>query len=141
MSATACLQVVVKHQRAAAANAEILDIIAKVTTAFLESRWAWPRRFETVSPSSYLLIDPDAAGIDPSEVQQLASKLQTRLFGVSDAGEVMLAAFEGTPEEVLRFSRLTPPICKLWSHPPMRQWAWPKRATTRPNATTRVSCR
>lgn len=81
----------------------IEPLVGKVTCAFLESRWAWPKRFEPVGDTVFMLSDPRAARLDGHELRKLAEELQFKLFGVSDKGEVALLLFDGEEEEVASF--------------------------------------
>jgi hypothetical protein len=106
MAASACLQVVVTSATAASYGADVLNTVAKVTTAYLESRWSWPRKFGIISKTAYLLVDPRAATLDPHEIKKLSGELQLGLFGVGEAGDVTLAVFEGSTEDSLSFAHL-----------------------------------
>jgi hypothetical protein len=106
MTGAACLQVVISPAIRVAGDFDVLNAVGKVTGAFLESRWSWPRKFTAVSKVSYLLADPRTLELDPHEIKQLAAELRLRLFGAGDTGDVTLAMFQGLNEDVSRFARL-----------------------------------
>jgi hypothetical protein len=82
----------------------VAGVVAKLTGAFLDSRWTWPRRHGRVGQSAFLLADPRALEFEPDELRALASELQAKLFGVEGEGEVCLLLFEGAQEEIMRFA-------------------------------------
>ena len=103
----ACLRVALPRARGSGTAA--LDLlVAKLVSAFLESRWSWPRHFEQATPYSFLLSDPRTTQIDLGELKHLALELQSKLFGVDGAGEVDLLVFEGDEVQLHRFARLDP---------------------------------
>jgi hypothetical protein len=81
----------------------IEPLVGKVTRAFLESRWAWPKRSESVGETVFMLTDPRVSRLDGTELRKLAEELQFKLFGVSDKGEVALLLFDGDESEVASF--------------------------------------
>ena len=106
MAAVACLRVMADeaaHDR----PADMAGVVAKLTSAFLDTRWIWPRRHGRVGVSAFLLADPRALEFDAAELRALASELQVKLFGVEGAGEVSLLLFEGGQEEIMRFASLS----------------------------------
>ncbi len=80
----------------------------KFASAFLTTRWAFPRRFELLGPCAYLLIEPRGGELDHSQLRDMAADLQVRLFGTGGDGDVTLVAFEGVAAEVARFAALLP---------------------------------
>lgn len=80
------------------------DLVSKIASAYLETRWSWPRRHGLVAPFAFVLADPRAIKLDPRELQVLAGELHERLFGHESAGEVSLLTFEGDQREVMQFA-------------------------------------
>lgn len=104
MATFACLRVLVPP--AMSARPELAALVGKFTSVFLDGRWSWPRRFETLGPSAFLLIEPRGGALDHSAMQELAQDLQLRLFGEMGAGEVSLIVFVGDAKEVARFAAI-----------------------------------
>ena len=103
MAAVACLRVLADDASLARAEG-LVEVVAKLSGAFLETRWIWPRRYGRVGPSAFLLADPRALEFDADELRHLARELQVKLFGVEEAGEVSLLLFEGEQAEIMRFA-------------------------------------
>ena len=106
MTAVACLRVAVDAQRTGLSEAALGPLVAKFAGTYLETRWLWPRHFETITHYSFLLTDPRAEEMDVREVARLSDELQVRLFGAGSDGEVALLMFEGPPEAALEFAAL-----------------------------------
>ena len=85
---------------------ELDALVGKLTSAFLETRWVWPRQFSQLAPSAFILSDPRVQELDKEALQALSRELQQKLFGVSGSGEVALMVFEGDEMEVHRFAGL-----------------------------------
>lgn len=103
MAAVACLRVLADGVGSGHSDG-LVAVVAKLTSAFLDSRWVWPRRHGRVGPSAFLLADPRALEFDAEELRNLARELQVKLFGVEGAGEVSLLLFEGEQSEITRFA-------------------------------------
>ncbi len=103
MAAVACLRVLADDAATGQPDG-LVGIVAKLTNAFLETRWVWPRRHGRVGASAFLLADPRALEFDAEELRALAQELQVKLFGVEAAGEVCLLLFEGEQAEIMRFA-------------------------------------
>lgn len=104
MTAIACLRIVVGESLQFTDADSLADLVSKVASAYLETRWNWPRRHGLVAPFAFVLADPRATRLDPRELQVLAAELHQRLFGEESAGEVSLLSFEGDQREVMRFA-------------------------------------
>jgi len=107
MAAVACLRVLADDVGAGHPDG-LVEVVAKLTGAFLETRWVWPRRHGRVGASAFLLADPRALEFDAGELCALAGELQVKLFGVEAAGEVCLLLFEGDQAEIMRFAACEP---------------------------------
>lgn len=103
MAAVACLRVLADEADGLHPEG-LVGVVAKLTGAFLETRWVWPRRHGRVGASAFVLADPRALEFDAGELRDLARELQTKLFGVEAAGEVCLLLFEGEQAEIMRFA-------------------------------------
>lgn len=88
------------------AHEGICGAVQKVTEAYLETRWSWPRRFTPVTGFDFLLVDPRVTELQADELKKLANELQHHLFGSGGSGEVSLLLFEGSAESVVAFARL-----------------------------------
>jgi hypothetical protein len=106
MSSFACLRVLTPESLSS--RADLAGLVNKFASAFLESRWGFPRRFELLGPCTFLLIEPRGGDLDHGQLRDMASDLQLRLFGAEGDGEVTLVAFEGVAAEVARFAALAP---------------------------------
>lgn len=104
MTAVACLRVAVEADRTGLSPAVLGPLVAKFTSAYLESRWLWPRRFAPLTHYSFLLTDPRADELDDQELARLSDELQIKLFGEAEEGEVGLMLFEGPPDAVTEFA-------------------------------------
>ncbi len=92
--AMACLRVSIFGAPAGLGDGDQLQaVVAKVISAFLESRWEWPRRFEQMTPYAFVLTDPHAQVMDKRGLRALAAELQVKLFGAEGEGEVSLLMF------------------------------------------------
>src|ERR1700761_6717936 len=105
--AMACLRVIIMAPPGAQQADDLQALVAKVINAFLQSRWEWPRKFEQMTPYSFVLTDPRADRMDKRGLKALASELQLKLFGSEGEGEVSLLLFEGSDLEVHRFAKLS----------------------------------
>ncbi len=104
MTAIACLRIVVGERLQFTDDDTMADLVSRITAAYLETRWSWPRRHGLVAPFAFVLADPRATQLDPRELQVLAAELHQRLFGHEGAGEVSLLTFEGDQREVMQFA-------------------------------------
>ena len=109
MSALACLRVVVRSDQSAYSEEALGLLVAKFTTAFLEVRWSWPRKFSAINPYAFLLNDPQAAELDIAELGRLSAELHAHLFGVGETGgaDVTVLLFEGDDPAMARFAELS----------------------------------
>ncbi|MGA0599249.1 hypothetical protein ACO2Q3_00930 [Caulobacter sp. KR2-114] len=105
MASFACLRVLTPANMASRLGLEAL--IDKFAKAFLDSRWAFPRRYEVLAAGAYLLVEPRGGRLDRLYLEDMATDLQLKLFGAEGEGEVTLVAFEGAAEEVARFAALS----------------------------------
>lgn len=108
MTAIACLRVAVDADRTGLAPSVLGPLVSKFSSAYMETRWLWPRLFESLDHYTFLLTDPRADEMDPAELARLADELQIKLFGEREAGDVALLLFEGPPEVVTAFVALGP---------------------------------
>ena len=107
MSASACLRITLGLSDDKLAKLEALGpLVAKVTSAFLETRWAWPKRHAQINPYSFMLTDPKSHELDVVQLERLAEELQLKLFGTSEAGDVTLLLFEGDEADTIQFVRM-----------------------------------
>ncbi|MFT4933646.1 MAG: hypothetical protein ACI9LT_000315 [Pseudoalteromonas distincta] len=109
MSALACLRVVVRSDQSAHSEEALGLLVAKFTTAFLEVRWSWPRRFSVINPYAFLLNDPQALELDIAELGRLSAELHAHLFGEGDheGSDVTVLLFEGDDPAMGRFAELS----------------------------------
>lgn len=84
----------------------LASLVQKFTAAYLETRWAWPRRFSPLTDFSFVLIDPRSDELDVSELRKLSDELQRHLFGTGDEGGVTLLVFEGAHAAVTAFATM-----------------------------------
>jgi hypothetical protein len=105
--AMACLRVSIAAAPGGQSVQDLQALVAKVINAFLETRWAWPRQFEQMTPYAFVLTDPRASHMDKRGLKALAAELQLKLFGADGDGEVSLLMFEGPDVEVHRFAKLS----------------------------------
>jgi hypothetical protein len=108
VTAVACLRVAVEAEKTGLAPEVLGPLVAKFSSAYLESRWLWPRRFAPLTHYSYLLTDPHADELDVQELARLSEALQIKLFGEAEleGGSVDLLLFEGPPDAVTAFAAL-----------------------------------
>ena len=105
MVALACLRIFIGSDAQFADPRLAASVVAKAVTAYLETRWEWPRRFGSIAPFAFALADPNREEIDTRELQALAENLHRRLFGQRGDGEVTLLTFDGDPTSVSRFAK------------------------------------
>jgi hypothetical protein len=103
MTAIACLRIIVGEELMFADQETMADLVAKVASSYLETRWLWPRRYGLVAPFAFVLADPRVTLLDPRELQALAAELHVKLFGQESEGDVTLLTFEGDQNEVMKF--------------------------------------
>ncbi|HEY0649940.1 hypothetical protein [Phenylobacterium sp.] len=106
MSAVACLRVDVSGECAQMPPEVLAPLVQKFASAYLETRWSWPRRFSPFTAFCFLLIDPRSDELDLGELRRLSDELQRHLFGTGDEGEVALLVFEGHQAAVTAFATL-----------------------------------
>ncbi len=106
MTAVACLRVAVEADSTGIPAATLGPLVAKFASAYLESRWLWPRKFAPLTHYSFLLTDPSSDEMNVEELARLSDELQIKLFGEAEEGEVGLLLFEGPPEAVTAFAAL-----------------------------------
>jgi len=106
MSAVACLRVDVSGECARMPPAVLAPLVQKFASAYLETRWSWPRRFSPLTDFCFLLIDPRSGELDLGELRRLSDELQRHLFGTGDEGEVALLVFEGSHAAVTAFAAM-----------------------------------
>lgn len=106
MTAAACLQILIAPERIAAYG-DVRAAVARVTNAFLEAQWSWPKRYVEMCPTSYMLTDPHSKVLDSEDVQRISTELQTRLFGQDENSDVEIALFEGSQADAMRFAALS----------------------------------
>jgi len=106
LTAVACLRVAVEADRTGIPAATLGPLVAKFASAYLESRWLWPRKFAPLTHYSFLLTDPGSDEMNVEELARLSDELQIKLFGEAEDGEVGLLLFEGPPEAVTAFAAL-----------------------------------
>lgn len=121
MSASACLRILLDLSDEKLARLDALGpLIAKVTGAFLESRWFWPKRYELLTPFSFMLTDPRATDVDIAQLELLAEALQQKLFGTSDAGDVTLLLFDGDDADTAKFMQMDHAALKRATQEPLQ---------------------
>ncbi len=104
MSASACLRISLDLSDEKLAKLDAISpLVAKVTGAFLESRWGWPKRYSVLTPFIFMLTDPKVSVLDVAPLERLAEELRLRLFGTSDAGEVILLLLDADEADTARF--------------------------------------
>ena len=106
MTAAACLQILIAPERIAAYG-DVRAAVARVTNAFLEAQWSWPKRYVEMCPTSYMLTDPHSKVLDSEDIQRISTELQTRLFGQDENSDVEIALFEGSQADAMRFAALS----------------------------------
>lgn len=106
MTAAACLQILISQERIAT-HGDVRAAVARVTNAYLETHWSWPKRYVEMCPTSYMLTDPESKELVSGDVQALSKALQTRLFGEENSGDVEIALFEGSQADAMLFATLT----------------------------------
>lgn len=106
MSALACLRVVIEAEVAPLPETTLGPLVEKLTGAYLETRWLWPRAFSALTHYAFLLTDPRADEMDVRELVKLSEELQAKLFGKSNSGKVALLLFEGPADSVRAFAAL-----------------------------------
>ncbi|QUD86719.1 hypothetical protein [Phenylobacterium montanum] len=104
MAASACLRILLDISDEKLARLDALGpLVTRVTNAFLQARWAPPKRFVVLTPYSFMLTDPQTHELDVMRLQQLAAELKQQLFGSSDTGEVTLLLHDGDESATARF--------------------------------------
>jgi hypothetical protein len=106
MTAAACLQILIAPELIAA-HGDVRAAVARVTNAFLEAQWSWPKRYVEMCPTSYMLTAPQSKVLDFEGVQRISTELQTRLFGQDENSDVEIAVFEGSQADAMRFAALS----------------------------------
>jgi len=106
VTAIACLRVDISAHSGVMPQAALEQLVHKFAGAYLEMRWAWPRRFAPLTDVSFLLTDPRSDELDLAELRRLSDELQRHLFGTADDGEVALLVFEGDHSAVTAFAAL-----------------------------------
>jgi len=106
VTAVACLRVDVSAHSGLMPLAALEQLVHKFAGAYLETRWAWPRRFAPLTEVSFLLTDPRSDDLDVAELRRLSDELQRHLFGVGNEGEVALLVFEGSHAAVTEFAAM-----------------------------------
>lgn len=96
MSAVACLRVVLDLDTVSSRDRALGPIVRKLASAYLETRWTWPREFEPLTNYAFLLKDPRADELNVRELVKLSEELQLKFFGQSNAGKVSLLLLEGS---------------------------------------------
>lgn len=81
-------------------------IVRKLASAYLETRWTWPREFEPLTDYAFLLKDQRADELDVEELVRLSEELQLKFFGQSNSGKVALLLLEGSEVVVRDFAHL-----------------------------------
>lgn len=109
MTAVACIRVVVADGVRLPPGMDLAALVTKITSAYLETTWLWPRRFGVVAPFAFALSDPRATSLDAREIQALAQALNLKLFGDGGAEDgVRLLMLEGEPDDVMEFAARSP---------------------------------
>jgi hypothetical protein len=106
MTAVACLRVAVEADRTGIPPEALGPLVEKFASAYLETRWLWPRKFAPLTHFSFLLSDPRSDEMDVQELDRLSDELQVKLFGETEDAEVDLLLFEGPPEAVTAFAAM-----------------------------------
>lgn len=106
MSAVACLRVDVTGECAQMPAKALAPLVQKFASAYLETRWCWPRQFSPLTAFCFLLVDPRADELDVGELRRLSDELQRHLFGTGEDGEVALLVFEGSHAGVTAFAAM-----------------------------------
>ena len=107
MAASVCLRILLDLSDGKLAKLDALGpLVSKVTGAFLETCWAWPDRYTMLTPFSFMLIEPGATEVSVDRVARLAHELKVKLFGQSDAGDVLLLLLDGSELDTARFVAL-----------------------------------
>lgn len=71
MAALACLRVVVEPEHTGLSPAVLGAVVLKFASAYLDSRWRWPRLFSPLTNYSFLLTDPRADEMDVQELGRM----------------------------------------------------------------------
>lgn len=108
MTALACLRIIIDADRASTGGETLAALVSRVGSAFLETRWPWPRRFGQIAPGAFLLADPRSTTLDASELTSLSDELHLKLFGANGRGNVTLALLEGDQASATHFAALNP---------------------------------
>jgi len=104
VTAVACLRVAVEADRTGLSPAVLGPLVAKFSSAYLETRWLWPRKFAPLTHYSFLLTDPRADELDVQELARLSDELQIKLFGEAEVRtEKILIATGSRPAQIPAF--------------------------------------
>lgn len=121
MPASACLRIVLDLSEEKLARLDALGpLVARVTGAFLETRWSWPKHHATLNPFCFMLTDPRATELDVTHLRRLADELQIKLFGASEAGDVTLLLLDGNQADIALFVELDHAAIKAATREPLR---------------------
>lgn len=107
MTAVACLRVLLDGNRTDVPAEALGPLVAKYAGIFLEVRWTFPKSAERLTDYCYLLTDPQAEEFNTVELANLSRELQLRLFGTASDSSVRLVLFEGDPEAIATFAKLS----------------------------------
>lgn len=120
MSASVCLRILLDLSEEKLAKLDALGpVVAKVTSAFLETCWSWPDRYSLLTPFSFLLTEPGATEVNVERLTKLAFELQVKLFGDSHAGDVILLLLDGSELDTARFVQMDHASLKRATQEPM----------------------
>ena len=120
MSASVCLRILLDLSDEKLAKLDALGpLVTRVTSAFLETCWSWPDRYSIITPFSFLLTEPSATVVNVARMERLASELQVKLFGKSNAGDVILLLLDGDELNTARFVQLDHASLKRATQDPM----------------------
>lgn len=121
MPASVCLRILLDLSDDKLARLDALGpLVTKVTSTFLETCWSWPDRYSILTPFSFLLTEPSATEVNVARLEKLASELQVKLFGRSDAGDVILLLLDGTELDTARFVQLDHASLKRATQEPLK---------------------
>ena len=107
MTAIACLRILVAGSVPDSGRNVPVSQVEAAADLYLKHRWKAPRRYGSVAPLAFVLVDNRAERLDPVEMQALAIELEAGLFPGREAGQVCLLTFEGDETAVLQFASLS----------------------------------
>jgi hypothetical protein len=107
MTAIACLRILVAGGAPDSGRNVPVSQVEAAADLYLKHRWKAPRRYGSVAPLAFVLVDNRAERLDPVEMQALAIELEAGLFPGREAGQVCLLTFEGDETAVLQFASLS----------------------------------